>query len=188
MATDALEKRRKSLEEAFFAHREQQLISKLRVALEKEHPRDVLRQLTGIADEPVLDTLVALHVNHETLAAFALYPLVEVAWADGEVDEAERKAFFEAVAAYGIKPGTAGWETLRTFLADTPREEARKAWFAWTRTLKESLSPDERARVRDALLLRARAVAEASGGFLGVGKTISPGEQLVLDRIAEALA
>jgi hypothetical protein len=98
MARDPFEERRKSLEEEFFSKREAQLVDKLRKTLEQEHPRETLKQLTGIQDEAIIDTLVSLHVDRDTLAAFALYPLVEVAWADGKVDDAERKAFLQAAA------------------------------------------------------------------------------------------
>jgi uncharacterized tellurite resistance protein B-like protein len=188
MPTDMFEKRRKQFESEFFAKRDQALIEKIRGMLEKEHPRETLKKVTGIEDDKIVDTLVGLHVNRDTLAAFALYPLVEVAWADGTVDEAEREAFFKAAAEVGIPQGSPGHEALKAFLKDTPREEARKAWFAWTSEVKKQLEPSERAKVRDALLKRARAVAEASGGFLGFGKRIGPGEQRVLDKIAEVFS
>jgi len=188
MPTDLFEERRKSLESQFFAKREQQLIEKMRGALEKEHPRETLKQMTGIQDDAIIDSLVRLHVNHETLAAFALYPLVEVAWADGKVDQREREAFFRAAAEIGLAEGTPGHFALKEFLKDTPREEARKAWFAWSSEVNKQLEPAERKKVREALLQRARAVAEATGGFLGLGTRITAGEQKVLDRIAEAFA
>jgi uncharacterized tellurite resistance protein B-like protein len=183
MAEDAFERRRKSLEEEFFIRREHQLVEKLRKQLEKEQPRETLKQLTGIQDESVIDTLVSLHVDRDTLAAFALYPLVEVAWADGKVDDREREAFLAAAAEHGLSAGTPGHEALREFLKESPREEARKAWFAWAAELKHKLDPAERKQVRDALLTRARVIAEASGGFLGLGRRISAGEQQVLSAI-----
>jgi uncharacterized tellurite resistance protein B-like protein len=179
MSSDVFEKRRQAFESVFFAKRDQALIDKLSVMLEKEHPRETLRKFTGIHDEKVIDTLVALHVNHDTLAAFALYPLVEVAWADGAVDEQEREAFFAVAAELAA---------LREFLKETPRAEARKAWFTWAAELKRQLDANERRKVRESLLKRARAVAEASGGFLGLGSRITPAKQRVLDRIAEAFA
>jgi uncharacterized tellurite resistance protein B-like protein len=183
MAQDPFEQRRKGLEEEFFAKREAKLVAKLRQTLEKEHPRETLKQLTGIQDDAIIDTLVSLHVDRDTLAAFALYPLVEVAWADGKVDEAERKAFLDAAAEYGIAVDSPGHETLRQFLKECPREEARKAWFAWAEQLNARLSVAERRELRDALLARARQVAEASGGILGLGRRISANEQKVLDKI-----
>lgn len=186
--SDVFERRRQAFESVFFAQRDQALIEKVRELLEKEHPRETLEKLTGIQDEKIIDTLVALHVNRDTLAAFALYPLVEIGWADGKVDEREREAFFAAAAEVGIQQGTPGHDALREFLKETPREEARKAWFTWAAELKKQLPADERRKVRDALLKRARAVAQASGGFLGLGSRISEGEQRVLDRIAEAFS
>jgi uncharacterized tellurite resistance protein B-like protein len=188
MADDGFERRRKSLEEEFFVRKDSELVDKLRKQLEKAQPRETLRQITGISDESVIDTLVALHVDRDTLAAFALYPLVEVAWADGEVDERERQAFLKAAAEHGITVGSPGHDALREFLKESPREEARKAWFAWADELKRKLDPDERRKVRDALLERARAVAEASGGFLGLGNRISAGEQRVLTAIERAFS
>lgn len=186
MSTAILDQRRRAFQEHYFAKREEELLAKVRETLEVEHPREVLRSTTGIQDEAILDTLVSLHVNHDTLAAFALYPLVEVAWADGAVDERERQAFFDAAAKHGILPGSPGHEALRRFFQETPREEARKAWFAWACALNECLDPWERKKLRETLLERARSVAEAAGGFLGLTSRISAGEQRVLDRIAEA--
>jgi len=188
MSSDVFEKRRQALEDEFFKKREQGLIEKLRKTLETEHPRDTLKQLTGIQDESVIDTLVALNVNRDTLAAFGLYPLVEVAWADGAVDDRERAAFLEAAAEHGLHAGTPGHEALRQFLKETPREDARKAWFAWAAELNERLGAEERKKVREALLARARKVAEATGGILGLGSRVSPAEQRVLDRIEQAFS
>jgi uncharacterized tellurite resistance protein B-like protein len=188
MSKGIFELRRRALENEFFVKRDAMLLAKLRATFEKEHPRDTLKQLTGIQDESVIDTLVSLHVDRDTLAAFALYPLVEIAWADGKVDEREREAFLAAATEFGLAPGTPGHEALREFLKEMPREEARKAWFAWAGELKNALEAAERRTVRDALLSRARAVAEASGGLLGLINRISKDEQRVLDRIAQAFS
>lgn len=188
MTRDLFEERRKGLEEEFFVKREQQLVAKLRKTLEKEAPRETLTKLTGIEDPHVLDTLVALHVDRDTLAAFALYPLVEVAWADGKVDDAERTAFLKAASEHGLAADSPGHQALREFLKETPREEARKAWFAWATALKNRLSADERRALRTGLVQRAQAVAEASGGILGLGRRISAAEQAVLDKIEAAFS
>lgn len=188
MSRDIFEERRKSLEEQFFAKREQSLVENMRRALDQEQPRETLRQITGIQDDKVIDTLVSLHVDRDTLAAFALYPLVEVAWADGKVDEAERAAFLKAVGEHGLSPDSPGHKALRTFLTETPREEARQAWFMWARALRDRLDPAERRKLREGLVTRARTVAEASGGFLGLGKRVSAAEQAILAKIEEAFA
>lgn len=188
MSMNAFEQRRQGLEGEFFAHREQDLIGKLRQTLAAKQTREELRQISGISDEQILDTLMAMHVNGDTFAAFGLYPLVEVAWADGKVDEREREAFLKAAAEHGLAPGTPGHDALRTFITQTPRPEARKAWFAWAAEVSKKLSVAERRKVREALVNRARAVAEASGSFLGLTRAVSANEEQVIARIEEAFA
>ncbi len=188
MSGDAFDKRRQALEEEFFKKHNRKLADKLRETIEQKQTREELEQLTGIQDPAVLDTLMALHVDKSTFAAFGLYPLVEVAWADGKVDDKERAAFIAVAAEFGITPGTFAHTTLEEFLRQTPREDARKAWYAWADALNRRLDATERGKVREGLLRRARAIAEASGGFLGMGRKISANEQRVLDAIEKAFS
>lgn len=183
--SDALHKRGKALEEDFFARKDHQLRDKLKATFEQEVTREKLKAATGLTDPQILDRLIALHVRGETMAAFSLYPLVEIAWADGKLDGRERDAVLAAAVASGIARGSPGFEALEAALADGPTEARRKVWFAYARDLAGRLDPNERRLVREDLLRGARAVAEASGGILGTLK-ISSAEQRVLDRIAEA--
>src|SRR5262249_25535396 len=70
-------------------------------------------------------------------------------------------------------------------MADGPTDARRKVWHAYARDLASRLDAEERRRVRDELLRRARKVAEASGGVLGIAK-VSAKEEKVLDALAEA--
>ena len=188
MSGDAFERRRQSLEEEFFKKHNRKLADKLKETLERKQTREELEQLTGIHDPAVLDTLMELNVDHSTFAAFGLYPLVEIAWADGKVDDKERAAFITVAAEFGITPGTFAHTILEEFLLHTPREDARKAWYAWADSLNRRLDATERRKVREGLVKRARAVAEASGGFLGLGNKISANEKRVLDAIEKAFS
>ena len=183
--SDALHKRERALEEEFFAKKNQQLRDKLKATFDQEVTREKLKAATGITDAVVLERLIALQVRGETMAAFWLYPLVEVAWADGKLDRKERDAILEAAVAGGIERGSPGYEALEAAMADGPTETRRKVWFAYARDLNGRLDPNERRRVRDELLARARRVAEASGGLFGVGK-VSAAEQQILDAVAGA--
>jgi hypothetical protein len=182
--TDALHKRERALEEEFFAKKDRQLREKLKATFDQEITREKLKAATGITDPQVLERLIALQVRGETMAAFALYPLVEVAWADGKLDRRERDAILEAAVAAGIERHSAGYEALEAAMADGPTEARRKVWFAYAKDLAGRLDPVERRRVREDLVRRARAVAEASGGLFGVAR-ISTAEQRILDAIAE---
>src|SRR3990172_535420 len=185
MSSDALHKRERALEEEFFARKSQQLRDKLKATFDQEVTREKLKAATGITDPVVLERLIALQVRGETMAAFWLYPLVEVAWADGKLDRKERDAILEAAVAGGVAKGSAGYELLEATIADGPTEARRLVWFAYARDLADRLDPTERRLVREDLVRRARAVAEASGGVLGM-RRVSASEQRVLDRIAEA--
>jgi hypothetical protein len=185
MSSDALHKRERALEEEFFAKRNQQLRDKLKATFERELTREQLKAATGITDPAILERLIALQVRGETMAAFWLYPLVEVAWADGKLDRKERDAILEAAVAGGIERGSPGYEALEAAMADGPTEARRKVWFAFAKDLNSRLDTSERRRVREDLVARARRVAEASGGLLGVART-SAAEQRILDAIAEA--
>jgi uncharacterized tellurite resistance protein B-like protein len=188
MSGDAFDKRRQALEEEFFKKHNQKLVDKLRAELDKKLTRQELEQLTGISDAGVIDTLLRMNLDKTTFAAFGLYPLVEVAWADGKVDEKERAAFIQAAAEHGITPGSIAHTALQEFLARTPHADARKAWYAWAEVLNRKLDAVERRKVREGLHTRARAIAEASGGFLGMGNKISTNEQRVLDAIEKAFS
>ena len=188
MSKDVFEERRQGLEGEFFIHREQELIGRLRQTLAAKQTRAQLQQISGIDDDEVLDTLMSLHINGDTFAAFGLYPLVEIAWADGTVDEKEREAFLRAAAEHGLAVDTPGHDALLAFIKETPRADARKAWFAWAEAVNQKLTPLERRKVREGLVKRARAVAEASGGFLGLTNPVSDNEARVITRIEETFA
>ena len=62
----------------------------------------------------------------------------------------------------------------------------REAWYAWAAELDSQARRRGARKVREGLLTRARAIAEASGGFLGMGNKISTNEQRVIDAIEKA--
>jgi hypothetical protein len=62
-----------------------------------------------------------------------------------------------------------------------------EAWTTYTTGLCASITPAERAALRSVVMGQARAVAEAAGGFLGVGK-VSGAEEEMLARLERAFA
>jgi len=77
---------------------------------------------------------------------------------------------------------------LGNWLEHRPNAELVDAWKRQMRALWPSLSPKERDEIRASALDRARSVAEAAGGFLGLTSKISPQEKAVLDELAKVLA
>ena len=96
MAKDPFEERRKSFEEQYFQKKDAQLVDRLKAVFHKKIDKEAIRQTTGITDERLLDDLVEMGLNGELISAFKLYPLVEVAWADGKVDRREIRAVLDA--------------------------------------------------------------------------------------------
>ena len=93
---DALGARGRALENAFFLQEDMKLIERQRELGKLRETRRNLARVSGIRDEKVLDHLMALKIRPETLASLVLVPLVEVAWADGRLDEKEKKALLHA--------------------------------------------------------------------------------------------
>jgi hypothetical protein len=181
-----LMKSARALEESFFARENEKRLKKMRAEARREEKRKQLREVLKIDDEQVLDRLVELEVGPETAMAFSVVPLVEVAWADGEISSKERRAVLRAAEERGIVPGTTPCQLLEDWLEHRPEAELMETWKGFMRSLMDSLDPDIADAVKERIINRTRAVAEAAGGFLGMG-SISPTEQAVLDEMEHAL-
>jgi hypothetical protein len=184
---DAFEARRMGLEEEYFRTRDAGLVAKLKTVFSSTVDKEDLRKATGIDNEEVLDQLVAAHVKGEMLTAFKLYPLIEIAWADGSVDAREREAIVRAAVASGIPTDGVAYERLLEWLEKGPTENARAVWRSYAKELAKKLTKEEMDTFRRDLIGYAKAVAEASGGILGVIYRTSPGEQRVIDEMERCL-
>lgn len=176
------------LEDSFFLKEDKLLIERLQALRKLEESRNALARASGIHDQKVLDRLVELGVRPESVAPLALVPILEVAWADGKLDDEERRAVLRAAEARGIQPGDLEHQLMESWLARAPRPELLEAWQHYLAGLLPQLAPEQREELRRELLDGARAVAEASGGFLGLGRKISPAEAAVLERLDRAFA
>lgn len=184
--TDILGDRGKSLEDEFFRRQDRQLIQKLTELQKVQVTRDALAAASGIRDEAVLSKLLDLGVHAGTVTALSLVPLVEVAWADGQLDAREKEAILRGAAQSGVTPGSTGHDLLQRWLEQPPEAGLLTAWTHLVRGLSEKMSAVEAAALRSGLLDRARAVAAASGGFLGLGAKVSDAEERVLRQLEAA--
>lgn len=182
-----LHDRKAGLEEAFFVQHNRDLQRRLQEKVARENTAELLRQESGIDDETTLGELVDLGITAETLAALSLVPLVQVAWADGRIQEAEREALLEAAGAAGIDAESDAFELLTGWLDEQPSPQMLEAWEEYVRALLTSCSDGSRDALRAVTLGRAESVAQAAGGVLGIGK-IAASERAVLDRLAAVFA
>jgi hypothetical protein len=175
----------KSMEDAFFRRIESDLIAELGRKERERTQKSVLSELSGITNEAILNQLIAQEIHAEGLAAFLLIPILEVVWADGEVQPEERDVVLHAVAEAGIPRDSAAFHLMEEWLEQRPEPELMKLWTEYTRDLMSQLKPDAQECLSGTVLEHARAVAGAAGGFLGVGQ-VSSEEEEVLRALEEA--
>lgn len=183
---NALDERRKALENVFFEKENERLLMKLREKKELEAERKALFDVTKIQDETLLDHLIEVGIRAETWLAISLFPLVEVAWADRVVQDEQRAAIMKAAEVHGIKPGSDAGDLLEEWLTTQPRPKLRKVWMEYVQTVSAVLSGAAIEAMREETLEMSKAVAEAAGGFLGLGHRISHVEQQTLDELEKA--
>jgi hypothetical protein len=177
-----LKAKARALEDSFFANENARLLQELRETVAREDKKNEFREYLNIENDEVLDALVELAVEPETLVAFTLVPLVEVAWADGEIQPREREAIIKAAVERGVEEGSPTCNLLRNWLETPPDPKLLETWGGYIEELMSSLGDQMRAQMKKTVLGRARAIAEAAGGFLGIA-SISAAEQKKLDEL-----
>ncbi len=178
--------RRKELEESFFHRLEVKQLEKMQQEQQKADRRQALKNASGIADPALLDKLLELEISPQTLAALTLTPLIEVAWADGKMEDKERTAILAAAEDQGVQKQSAASELLQAWLNHRPGPELMQTWQDYIQQLGKQMSAEEFTGLKLAVLHRARAVAEAAGGFLGLGNKVSKEEEQVLQKLEKA--
>jgi hypothetical protein len=182
---EILRDRGRSLEEEFFHREDQRLMARLNELKAAETAREALAKASGITKPAVLEKLMELGIRAETVAALSIVPLVEVAWADGELDAKERRAIVDRA---GVARGSAEGALLEAWLDRRPDPKLLTAWTHLVQGMCEHLDADGAARLKTGLLERAAAVAASSGGLLGVGSKVSRSEAAMLAKLEAAFA
>jgi len=177
-----LKAKAKALEDSFFAKENERILQELRAVKAREEKRKEFREYLNIENEEIIDALVELEVEPETLIAFSLVPLVEVAWADGEIQAKERDAIIKAAIERGVEDGSPTCDLLRNWLQTKPDSRLLEVWKGYIEVLMDSLGERARGHLKSGTMGRARAIAEAAGGFLGVA-SISAAEKKMLEEL-----
>lgn len=178
--------REKGIEEEYFLRKERELIEKLHHKLAGEKTRQHMEEATGIHDAEVIAALQELGFTPETVQLLHLTPLVQVAWASGSVDEREREMIIAAARQRGVPPGSPADIQLNEWLAKQPPHAFFETTLRAIRIFIAALPAEDQADARRDLVSYSMRIAEASGGFLGLGK-ISDEERQALEEIANTL-
>jgi hypothetical protein len=167
------------LDDLFFQKEDQKLIEQLKKIKKMEETKEALSKVSGIKNDKILEKLVKLNVRPETLASISLVPLVEIAWVDGTVDKKESDALLKAAEKMGFEKGNADHEILTQWMTHKPSADLLDAWIHYIEGLCEALSEDEKNVLQKEIMNHTKSIAEASGGFIGIGKTSKEEEQLL---------
>ncbi|TWU08794.1 hypothetical protein CA54_40310 [Symmachiella macrocystis] len=185
LSKNMFSERERSLENEFFYRVDQALIQKLKEESACERGLMDLSEVTGIADQELLGELLEVGIGRESLIALSLIPLVQIAWADRILDSKERAAVLGAAVAEGIGETTASHRLLNDWLHDKPEEKLFATWRHYVRVTASKLTQEQVERLRHDVLRRTRAIAQTTGGFLGMG-SVSEAEQAILNEIEQA--
>jgi hypothetical protein len=184
---DVFAQRKTGLEEEYFRKKEQELLELIRRRSALQGESKELAEATGIADEEILVKLREMGYTRETVGLLHLVPLVQVAWASGSVTPRERELVLRLSEWRGVRKESPAWEQLNNWLDERPSDDFFLMTLRIIRRLLDSQTMKEQVTGRTDLISFCIRIANASGGFLGVGSKISEGEQAALAQIVEEL-
>lgn len=167
---DAFKNRCRSLENAFFSDLDQKLIRELQDQLSAEESVAKLRAESGIKDDAALQALHTLGITPGALSAFRVFPLIAVAWADGQVDPQEVTTV-RMIAERYIAKGSAAHALLERWLKDKPTSEMQSTWESAAEAVFSAIDPKQSLSLKSQLIDEISDVARASGGVLGFAAT-----------------
>jgi tellurite resistance protein len=142
--------------------------------------------LAVLDDEELTATLESLGLGRDNHRAVVLLPLIEVAWADGRVQTAERLRIVQIARQYGFD-GKSAWLTrwLR-------RRPSHKTFLAARTALLDLMARsghgEEPIASLDDLINLCVWIAEAAGGLFGLAFTVERSERECIEQIAASLA
>ena len=186
MSGDSLQERERALENEFFSRQDKALLQRMREADRIQSQKAALTSSTGISDDAVLEQLLALNLDPQTMTALAMVPVALVAWADGSLDPKERDAIHEAAREAGLTRSPEARSLLAAWLVAPPSKNLADAWRSYVQAVSARMTPGARAALKRETMERARRVAEAAGGFLGLGSRISDAEARVIETLGQA--
>jgi hypothetical protein len=184
---DVFAQRKTGLEEEYFRKKELELLEQIRRRATLQAEREELAEATGIADEEILATLREMGYTRETVELLHLVPLVQVAWASGSVTPRERELVLRLSEWRGVRMDSPAWEQLNNWLDERPSDDFFLRTLRVIRRLLDSQTMKEQVTGRTGLISFCIRIANASGGFLGIGSKVSEGEQAAIDQIVEEL-
>ncbi|MBM64957.1 MAG: hypothetical protein CMH55_01830 [Myxococcales bacterium] len=156
-------------------------------ALEAMRLRKKAREMgeaTGVTDEDLINHLVELGIDVETVRILHLVPMIQVAWANGHIDQEERALIELAAQGRGVNERPKARALLTEMLSRPPTADLCNTALDFCR-LVLTAEGDDGSGIENLQELALR-VAEAHGGFFGIG-AVTDSERRALEQISERL-
>jgi hypothetical protein len=180
---DSIHERGRALEEEYFRKKNRELIDKMRLQADRDDARRGMASATGLDDPEMLQQLESLGFTADTVALLPLVPVVQMAWVDGNVTDAERNAILKIARTRGIAEASAAFRQLTAWLANRPSPGVFESGTRLIRAMIDAPVPDAQKISPDDLVAYCETIASASGGLLGINK-ISSEERALLASLA----
>ena len=175
-------------EEEFFRKENQALLEKIQQQKSAAQTSEAIQNQTGVADEDLATILSAKGIEADMLPVLHLVPLLQVAWADGEIQEEERLMLEKAAAERGVTAGHPAYEKFQGWLSRPPSGQVYEGALTFIRLVLAGQSSAEAQETKENLENLTKAVADAAGGILGMFAKTSSEEASVLSNISNKLS
>jgi hypothetical protein len=179
--------RGRALEEEYFRKKDRELLDKMRQASAADGALRELSATSGLQDPEMLGELQALGFTPDTVILLPLVPLVQMAWAEGGVSDAERTLILQFARTRGIEDGSAAAQQLAAWLSSRPDPQAFSSALRLIRAMLDSAPSGVVPLTADDLVSYSERIAAASGGIFGINR-VSSEERALLGTIARDLA
>lgn len=174
-----LDELRRASEEEFFRKQNQELAKKLKTKMGMA--------AEGVRDEALIKDLLSAGFDEDSVRVLFLVPIIEIALADGRIEEDEKAEILRIVKTRGISEQSAAYKTLLSWL----KNGSTDASFVRAKTLIDPLIAEERKNDQSVswILAGAQSVAKAAGGLLGlgIGSKISAEEEKLIQKLSQKL-
>ncbi len=184
---DIFAEREQGFEEEYFLRKERELIEKMRQKRANEKLRQQMEEATGIHDAEALAALQELGYTPETVQLLYVVPLVQVAWASGDIHPKEREMVIQAARNRGVTLGSPADQKLNEWLTRQPPHEFFENTLRAIRVFIASLPSEEQIEAQRDLVSYCTRIAEASRSLFGFG-IVSDDERQALEEIAATLS
>jgi hypothetical protein len=173
-------------EEKFIKREEADQIARIRrerqLAALREEEREGIAKVLHTSDDVAAEAL-ELGFDRETSRIIHLVPIIQIAWADGQIQSKEREKVLEFATAAGIDSDSGAYDFLELLLEKQPSS----LFFERTNQVIAHMLADGGSAVqKDDIVEHARSIASAAGGFFGFG-SVQEEEQKLIDNLIELL-